>query len=92
MGPFDAMQGVPKGSGSLCSLRFDVYGNNFATGFFMKDATDEFSQAHTAKKMARAFGGLGQQEDGGKEFLNEVTFRIVDGIAEKEMVFKTTGV
>lgn len=86
------MQGVPKGSGSLCSLRFDVYGNEFATGFFMKDVTDDFSQAHTAKKMARAFGEHGQQDVDGKEALKEVTFRIVDGSAEKEMVFKTTGV
>lgn len=92
MGPFDAMQGLPKGSGSLCSWRFDVYGNEFATGFFMKDTTDDFSQAHTAKKMARAIGELDQQDGGSKDSMDEVTFRVVDGGAEKEIVFKTAGV
>lgn len=92
MGPFDAMQGVPKGSGSLYSLRFDVYGNEFATGFFMKDTTDEYSQAHTAMKMARAFGELGQQDDGEIKSMDEVTFRVVDGSAEKEIIFKAIDV
>ena len=86
------MQGIPKGAGKLRSLRFDVYGNEFATDFFIKDTTDEYAQAHTAKKMAKAFSGCGQEEDGGNGFLNEVTFRVVAGDAETETVFKTTGV
>lgn len=69
-----------------------MYGNEFATGFFMEDTTDDFSQAHTAKKMARAFGELDQQVEDGKDSMDEVTFRVVDGTAEKEIVFKTAGV
>ena len=86
------MQGIPKGAGNLRSLRFDVYGNEFATDFFIKDTTEEYAQAHTAKKMARTFSGCGQPDDGGNDFLNEVTFRIVAGDVETETVFKTTGV